>query len=135
MSELEVIKDMLEKGNLSTEQILKAHTKLLYSINDKVEELASAVTSMETIEIINGNSDGTPTKFDRKEFFQTLYNRTSPLKQMEKFNKKYDTIKKFVWTIATIAWFIISIFLYREVKMENQNLQKEIIETLKEIRR
>jgi hypothetical protein len=46
MNEFGVIKDMLEKGNLSTEQILKAHTKLLCTINDKVEELASAVANL-----------------------------------------------------------------------------------------
>jgi hypothetical protein len=45
MNDFEVIKDILEKGNLSTEQILKAHTKLC-TINDKVEELASAVANL-----------------------------------------------------------------------------------------
>ncbi|MEW6006163.1 MAG: hypothetical protein AB1695_12700 [Stygiobacter sp.] len=130
MNEYDLLKQ-LDNQNIDTSVILRTHTEFLISLGKKIDTIGQKIDAMETVSIINGNADGTPTQYSRNDFFQMLYDKTNPLKQMEKFNRTFDTIKKFIIIIITLTYLIISFISY--TRLDSQ--QKQIEQTLQEIRK
>lgn len=131
MNEYDLLHQLTKDNNVDTALIIKAHTEFLISLGKKIDDVNNKIDKLETISIINGNADGTPTLYKRNDFFQMLYDKTNPLKQMEKFNRTFDTIKKFVLIIITLTYLIISFISY--TRLDNQ--QKQIEQTLQSIKK
>lgn len=129
MNEYDLLKQ-LDNQNIDTSVILRTHTEFLISLGKKIDTIGQKIDAMETVSI-NGNADGMPTQYSRNDFFQMLYDKTNPLKQMEKFNRTFDTIKKFIIIIITLTYLIISFISY--TRLDSQ--QKQIEQTLQEIRK
>lgn len=81
MSEQELLEQLTEHLSKAEESggpcpsgVIKLHTEFLMGIKKDLKDISESVKRSETISVINGNEDGTPTEYKRDTFYQMLYN-------------------------------------------------------------
>jgi hypothetical protein len=65
------------------------HEELLSNINTTLEHIKTDVATLKSITIKNGAADGTPTTFDKDDYYQMIYNAFNRLpKELTKLDDK-----------------------------------------------
>lgn len=102
------------------------HTECLITISDGLERIEKKVDDLGVITIINGNTDGTPTMFQRSQFFQNVYNEIQETKkirdQKEVLANSYFRFSKWASALIPIL-FVVALVL---MIMGYQDLAKQI---------
>jgi hypothetical protein len=70
------------------------HTKLLGVISETLQTIKTDVESLKRITIKNGNADGTPTSFEKDDYYQMVYNTMHKLpKEIKAVDDKIGVVE------------------------------------------
>jgi len=82
--------------------VRKEHAELLNKISNTLADIKTDVAGLKIIAIKNGNEDGTPTMFNKDDFYQMIYNdmQRTP-RELASLNNKIATVDAKVETHLT----------------------------------
>lgn len=105
------------EGCGASPKLMFEHDKMLKDLTHDMKEVLKEVKKFNTITILNGDDGTTPTTFDREDYFQMIYNRTSA-------KHKLDVMSSFstkVLPILALLSILISAYLsFTAVKTEKE---------------
>lgn len=107
-------------------EVTDLHTECLITISEGLERIEKKVDDLGVISIINGNADGTPTMFQRSQFFQNVYNEIQESKklrnQKEALANSYFKISKWASALIPILFILALVLMF----IGYQDLAKQI---------